>query len=226
MSDNDAKRGLRRRRETFDDDGGGWLVTYADAITLLLAFFVMILSVSDLNQGKVEALQEGLASSISDKEVATPFTDIKKELDDIIQEHKMSENVAVDIDAKGVRVEFSNFSLYDSGSAALRPQALPMLDEVSNVIETTSHKTHLIEVEGHTDDVPIHTPRFPSNWELSSSRASNVVKYLIIKGIDKSRLKAAGYADSRPKQDLQPDQKFDSEMRAANRRVVIYIKRF
>jgi chemotaxis protein MotB len=226
MSDNDAKRGLRRRRETFDDDGGGWLVTYADAITLLLAFFVMILSVSDLNQGKVEALQEGLASSISDKEVVTPFTDIKKELDDIIQEHKMSENVAVDIDAKGVRVEFSNFSLYDSGSAALRPQALPMLDEVSNVIETTSHKTHLIEVEGHTDDVPIHTPRFPSNWELSSSRASNVVKYLIIKGIDKSRLKAAGYADSRPKQDLQPDQKFDNEMRAANRRVVIYIKRF
>ena len=101
-----------------------------------------------------------------------------------------------------------------------------MLDEVSKVIETTSHKTHLIEVEGHTDDVPINTPRFPSNWELSSSRASNVVKYLIIKGIDKSRLKAAGFADSRPKQDLQPNQGFDNEMRAANRRVVIYIKRF
>lgn len=226
MSDNASKRGLRRRRETFDDDGGGWLVTYADAITLLLAFFVMILSVSDLNQGKVEALKEGLASTLTNEEVATPFTDIKKELDGIIQEHDMAENVAVDIDAKGVRVEFSNFSLYDSGSASLRPQALPMLDEVSKVIETTSHKTHLIEVEGHTDDVPINTPRFPSNWELSSSRASNVVKYLIIKGIDKSRLKAAGFADSRPKQDLQPNQGFDNEMRAANRRVVIYIKRF
>jgi len=226
MSDNASKRGLRRRRETFDDDGGGWLVTYADAITLLLAFFVMILSVSDLNQGKVEALKEGLASTLTNEEVVTPFTDIKKELDGIIQEHDMAENVAVDIDAKGVRVEFSNFSLYDSGSASLRPQALPMLDEVSKVIETTSHKTHLIEVEGHTDDVPINTPRFPSNWELSSSRASNVVKYLIIKGIDKSRLKAAGFADSRPKQDLQPNQGFDNEMRAANRRVVIYIKRF
>lgn len=226
MSDNASKRGLRRRRETFDDDGGGWVVTYADAITLLLAFFVMILSVSDLNQGKVEALKEGLASTLTNEEVVTPFTDIKKELDGIIQEHDMAENVAVDIDAKGVRVEFSNFSLYDSGSASLRPQALPMLDEVSKVIETTSHKTHLIEVEGHTDDVPINTPRFPSNWELSSSRASNVVKYLIIKGIDKSRLKAAGFADSRPKQDLQPNQGFDNEMRAANRRVVIYIKRF
>lgn len=226
MSNNAAKRGLRRRRETFDDDGGGWLVTYADAITLLLAFFVMILSVSDLNQGKVEALKEGLATTLTKEDVATPFTDIKKELDKIIQQHDMSQNVAVDIDAKGVRVEFSNFSLYDSGKAALRPQALPMLDEVSKVIETTSHKTHLIEVEGHTDDVPISTPRFPSNWELSSSRASNVVKYLIVKGIDKSRLKAAGYADSRPKQDLKPNQVFDNDMRAANRRVVIYIKRF
>jgi chemotaxis protein MotB len=226
MSNNAAKRGLRRRRETFDNDGGGWLVTYADAITLLLAFFVMILSVSDLNQGKVEALREGLATTLTKEDVATPFTDIKKELDKIIQQHDMSQNVAVDIDAKGVRVEFSNFSLYDSGKAALRAQALPMLDEVSKVIETTSHKTHLIEVEGHTDDVPISTPRFPSNWELSSSRASNVVKYLIVKGIDKSRLKAAGYADSRPKQDLKLNQVFDNDMRAANRRVVIYIKRF
>jgi chemotaxis protein MotB len=226
MSNNAAKRGLRRRRETFDNDGGGWLVTYADAITLLLAFFVMILSVSDLNQGKVEALREGLATTLTKEDVATPFTDIKKELDKIIQQHDMSQNVAVDIDAKGVRVEFSNFSLYDSGKAALRSQALPMLDEVSKVIETTSHKTHLIEVEGHTDDVPISTPRFPSNWELSSSRASNVVKYLIVKGIDKSRLKAAGYADSRPKQDLKLNQVFDNDMRAANRRVVIYIKRF
>ncbi|MFT7110532.1 MAG: chemotaxis protein MotB [Psychrobacter glaciei] len=226
MSNNAAKRGLRRRRETFDDDGGGWLVTYADAITLLLAFFVMILSVSDLNQGKVEALKEGLATTLTKQDVVTPFTDIKKELDNIIKQHDMSQNVAVDIDAKGVRVEFSNFSLYDSGKAALRPQALPMLDEVSKVIKTTSHKTHLIEVEGHTDDVPISTPRFPSNWELSSSRASNVVKYLIVKGIDKSRLKAAGYADSRPKQDLKPNQVFDNDMRAANRRVVIYIKRF
>jgi chemotaxis protein MotB len=226
MSDNAAKRGLRRRRQTFDADGEGWIVTYADAITLLLAFFVMILSVSDLNQGKIEALKEGLAGVLTGEQIVTPFSDIKKELDQIIQQHDMGENVAVDIDVKGVRVEFSNFSLYDSGSAALRPQALPMLDEVGKVIETTSHETHLIEVEGHTDDLPISTERFPSNWELSSARASNVVKYLLSKGIKKERLKAAGYADSRPKQDLEPGQGFDADMRAANRRVVIYVRRY
>ena len=220
------RQGLRRRRQTFDADGEGWLVTYADAITLLLAFFVMILSVSDLNQGKIETLREGLANAMSGKKPVTPFSDIKKELDEIIGEHGMGENVSVDIDVKGVRVEFSNFSLYDSGSAAIKAEALPMLNEVSKVIESSTHKTHLIEVEGHTDDVPIRTPRFPSNWELSSSRASNVVKYLLGKGVEKERLKAAGYADSRPKATLAEGESITEETRAANRRVGIYVRRY
>lgn len=226
MSANENKRGLRRRRATFDGDGEGWLVTYADAITLLLAFFVMILSVSDLNQGKIETLREGLANAMSGKKPVTPFSDIKKELDDIIGQHGMGDNVSVDIDVKGVRVEFSNFSLYDSGSAAIKAEALPMLNEVSKVIESSTHKTHLIEVEGHTDDVPIRTERFPSNWELSSSRASNVVKYLLGKGVEKERLKAAGYADSRPKAKLEAGKSMDEKTRAANRRVVIYVRRY
>ncbi|NVK37055.1 MAG: OmpA family protein [Gammaproteobacteria bacterium] len=226
MSDKAYKRGLRRRRATFDADGEGWIVTYADAITLLLAFFVMILSVSDLNQGKIEALKEGLASIISGKEAVTPFNDIKKELNNIIDEHNMQDNVSVDIDMKGVRVEFSNFSLYESGSAAIKPEALPVLAEVTKVIKETTGKTYLVEIEGHTDDVPISTARFPSNWELSASRASNVVKYLMGKGVDKSQLKASGYADSRPKTKLEAGQSYTEEDRATNRRVVIYVRRY
>jgi len=226
MSDKAYKRGLRRRRATFDADGEGWIVTYADAITLLLAFFVMILSVSDLNQGKVEALKEGLASIVSGKEAVTPFNDIKDALEEIVEQHDMKDNVTVDIDEKGVRVEFSNFSLYDSGSASIKAQALPMLEEVTKVIKDTSSSTHLIEIEGHTDDVPINTPRFPSNWELSASRASNVVKYLMGKGVEKERLKASGYADSRPKAKLEEGKALTEADRAANRRVVIYVRRF
>ncbi len=226
MSENAHKRGLRRRRATFDADGEGWIVTYADAITLLLAFFVMILSVSDINQGKVEVLKEGLAGLVSNKKPVTPFSDIKEALEKIVGQHGMQDNVNVDIDVKGVRVEFSNFSLYESGSAAIRPTAMPMLEEVTNVIRDTSHETHLVEVEGHTDDQPISTDRFPSNWELSSSRASNVVKYLLKQGIDKQRLKASGYADSRPKQLPEAGADMTQEMRASNRRVVIYIRRY
>lgn len=224
-SDSAGRKGLRRRRQTFDADGEGWLVTYGDAITLLLAFFVMILSVSDINVGKVEALKEGLAGLTKQKR-PTPFNDIKKELEKIVGQHGMADNVNVEIDKQGVKVEFSNFSLYDSGSAAIRPGAVPMLSEVSNVIRDTSHETHLVEVEGHTDDVPITSERFPSNWELSGARASNVVKYLIGKGVNKERLKASGYADSRPKQTLAEGETYTAKQRAANRRVVIYIKRY
>lgn len=226
MSDKTYKRGLRRRRQTFDADGEGWIVTYADAITLLLAFFVMILSVSDLNQGKIESLKEGLAGVLTGEKVVTPFSDIKKELDQIIDQHNMQENVSVVIDKKGVKVEFSDFSLYDSGSAAIRPQALPVLNEVTKVIERSVHETHLVEVEGHTDDVPIRTEKFPSNWELSAARASNVVKYLLGKGVEKEQLKASGYADSRPKSAPPEGQPMDAQQRAENRRVVIYVRRY
>ena len=150
----------------------------------------------------------------------------KKELEKIVDEHGMGDNVNVAIDSKGVKVEFSNFSLYDSGSAAIKPGAVPMLGEVTKVIRDTAAETHLVEVEGHTDDVPISNERFPSNWELSSARASNVVKYLLGKGIGKERLKASGYADSRPKQAVSEGQSYTPEQRAANRRVVIYIKRY
>lgn len=82
----------------------------------------------------------------------------------------------------------------------------------------------MVEVEGHTDDVPIHTEKFPSNWELSSVRATNVVKYLLAQGIEKERLKAAGYADSRPKEQEQAMP--IEEQRQANRRVVVFVRRY
>ena len=88
-------RGLRRRRPNFDDSSSSWLVTYSDAITLLLAFFVMILAVSDLNQGKVEALKEGLSEVITNQERPTPFTDIKQGLDEYIAANGLQDKLSV-----------------------------------------------------------------------------------------------------------------------------------
>jgi len=82
----------------------------------------------------------------------------------------------------------------------------------------------MVEVEGHTDDVPIHTEKFPSNWELSSVRATNVVRYLLAQGIEKERLKAAGYADSRPKENSQ--NLTINQQREGNRRVVVFVRRY
>lgn len=224
MQESVKTRGLRRRRPNFDDSASSWLVTYSDAITLLLAFFVMILAVSDINQGKVEALKEGLSEVITNQDKPTPFTDIKKGLDEYIAQQGLQDQLSVVLDNKGVKVEFANVALYDSGSADIKTDALPLLEEVSRVIRSTSHSSHMIEVEGHTDDLPIATEKFPSNWELSSARATNVVKYLLSQGLEKERLKASGFADSRPKEnaaDLAPEQ-----LRQANRRVVVFVRRY
>ncbi len=205
MSHASRQRGLRRRRPNFDDSSSSWLVTYSDAITLLLAFFVMILAVSDLNEGKIESLKEGLAEVISSETTTT-------------------DQVSVTLDPRGVQVEFANVALYDSGAASLKPAATPLLQELSRVIRDVSHGSHMIEVEGHTDDLPISNEQFPSNWELSSARATGVVKYLLESGIEKERLKASGYADSRPKEGL--DDLPLNEQRKANRRVVVSIRRY
>lgn len=224
MSDSTRGRGLRRRRPSFDDSSSSWLVTYSDAITLLLAFFVMILSVSDMNEGKVEALKESMAGLLGNDDPVTPFTDIKEGLEKLIEKNNMQNEVSVTLDKKGVKVEFANMALYQSGSADIKPESLALLEEVTQVIKNTSHETHLLEVEGHTDDVPIHTEKFPSNWELSAARASNVVKYLASQGVDKKRLKASGYADSQPKEDI--DKLPVDKQRAANRRVVVFVRRY
>jgi chemotaxis protein MotB len=216
-------RSLRRRRPNFEDSSSSWLITYSDAITLLLAFFVMILSVSDLNQGKIEALQEGLSEMMTGEAPPTPFTDIKKGLESLIDNNNLQDQIAVTLDTKGVKIEFANVALYESGSADIKSDAIATLAQVTQVIRETSHNTHMVEVEGHTDDLPINTEKFPSNWELSSVRAINVVKYLLTQGIEKERLKAAGYADSRPKEN-----KLNlplAQQREDNRRIVIFIKR-
>ena len=217
-------RSLRRRRPSFEDSSSSWLITYSDAVTLLLAFFVMILSVSDINQGKVEALKEGLSEMMTGETQPTPFTDIKLGLEQLIAEKGLEDQVSVTLDAQGVKIEFANVALYESGSADIKSEAISTLKEVTQVIRETSHKTHMIEVEGHTDDVPIHTEKYPSNWELSSVRATNIVKYLLAQGIEKERLKAAGYADSRPKEGI--DNLPLNQQRQGNRRVVVFVKRY
>jgi chemotaxis protein MotB len=217
-------RSLRRRRPSFEDSSSSWLITYSDAVTLLLAFFVMILSVSDINQGKVEALKEGLSEMMTGETQPTPFTDIKLGLEQLIAEKGLEDQVSVTLDAQGVKIEFANVALYKSGSADIKSEAISTLKEVTQVIRETSHKTHMVEVEGHTDDVPIHTEKYPSNWELSSVRATNIVKYLLAQGIEKERLKAAGYADSRPKEGI--DNLPLNQQRQGNRRVVVFVKRY
>ena len=214
---------MRRRPRLGDDGGEGWLITFADVVTLLLAFFVMIISVSEMNAGKIEALKEGLAETIGNREVKTPLKDIESGWQSVINARNLQDHTEVTIDDEGVFLEFNNISLYESGSATIQETALPLLNDVASIIQGNLGANYVVEIEGHTDDVPIHNEKYDSNWELSSNRATNIVKHFQSLGIDPGQMKASGYADSRPK--TEDESLSIPERRALNRRIIIRVSR-
>jgi len=205
-------------------DEKDWLMSYADVVTLLLTFFILMITVSSVDEVKVEKLKKGLAESVSKKQfTSNDFSQVQDALVEVLGDLDTGDNVLVELSPTGVNLEFSNVALYDSGSADFKADAIPILNAVSHVLEGYSDRKFLVEISGHTDDVLIHTEKFPSNWELSAARATNIVRYFIHKGIPSYSLKASGYADSRPKSKLEGSGDYTKAQRAKNRRVVIEI---
>ena len=179
-----------------EEEKEDWLLTYADAITLLMAFFVLLYTVSDPNTEKFEAVTKGMVESLKGGSVKTPFTDLSKDLSQVQSE---SESSKVGSTKRGLTFEFKSRKMFEPGSANIVPEGIKALDRVAQLVTfRLGKKNYKIEVEGHTDDTPISTPQFPSNWELSSARASKVVNYLIEIGVNSGKLQASGYADRWP----------------------------
>ncbi len=202
-----------------------WLLTYADCITLLLTFFILMLSMSTPNQSKMEQMQEGLSKELYKKPVELPFTEIRDELKSIVSTKGLDDMAMITADSEGVKVQFASNLLYQVGSAEIEPDMLPVLGEVAGAI---THMTYdyVVEVEGHTDDVPIKTAQYPSNWELSASRAINVVQLFIEKGVPTDRIQAIGFADSRPLAPNRDDAGIaNAKNQSMNRRIIVNIYR-
>jgi len=206
-----------------------WLVTYADSITLLMAFFVLILSVSDINQEKFEAINESLSSSLLNKkaeEVVNPLTDLQSKLSDVLMAYEINPLEAISLRDNDLRIDLPGEVLFGIASAELEPNSVNLLNEVAQALQDFSLPDYSIEIEGHSDDDPIHTIRYPSNWELSSARAISVLKLFMVQGVDKDKLKAIGYADSRPKVDNRDAQgEALPENQKLNRRVEIMVSK-
>lgn len=178
-----------------------WLVTYADAITLLMAFFVMMLHFKDYDAGAREQAVAAIKESIGSKEASqTPLFTLLNNVNSIIESSGIpADDVEVTFDKEGVVLEFDSEGFFDAGSAALRPTAKKVLAQITEEMKTPTYEHYFLEVEGHTDDAPISTAQFPSNWELSTARAAAVVREFVALEVAGGRLKAAGYADTRPK---------------------------
>lgn len=205
---------------TTQDEGGGWLLSYADLITLLVTFFVMMLSTSTVQRNRFDLLREQFS-----QQHTGDLTTLQKQLDQFITEEGIAQTVSTRLDQNGLSIQFTNTVLFDSGKAALLPDGRSILDRMTRSLVALPGNYNLV-VEGYTDDVPIHNDLFHSNWELSSSRAIGVLQALIETGFDAKRVSVQGFADTRPAVpgDGGDREALTAEMRRSlNRRVVIRV---
>jgi chemotaxis protein MotB len=261
-----AARSKRRRGAAAEHENEErWLLTYADMITLLMALFMVMFSIANVNQSKLDALSASLSEAFSGKilpggkainqsgaesESETPsptppipaitplvtdaaakedqgsaareeddFKRIKREIDAYAQNNGLQDKVQTTITERGLEIRLlTDEVLFDSGSATLKPQSGPLLSKVSELLHLSPD--HDISVEGHTDNVPIRGSVYPTNWELSTARASGVVRFLVAHGAQKMRMSASGYASLHPISENTTD-----AGRTRNRRVEIVLLR-
>lgn len=241
----------RKRAEDEHENHERWLVSYADFITLLFAFFVVMYAISQVNEGKYRVLSDTLSSAFRNIPGKTAGAQIAVNQGPALQIPFRRPNLGIKVDpnlgakkeklrnmakeisaalaplvkegqvritegALGITVDINASVLFASGDASLDVGAIQALTAVATVLAPTDFP---VIVEGHTDNTPINTPQFPSNWELSGMRASSVVRLFIESGVDPRRLTATGYADQRP-----VDDNATVEGRARNRRVAITIE--
>lgn len=214
-----------KERIVHQDDGeGNWLMSYADMMTLLFAFFVIMAAFSTPDASKMERLKQETAKSMG-VEYQRPFEDMTDTVRKVLKDFKLDQEISVVETTDGVAITSKGTLFFDSGSADLKGQAQDLIEKLSQILVVQA-KGFRILVEGHTDDVPIVSARFPSNWELSAGRASTVVRLLESKGFPHNDLRPLGLADTEPVvPNLDSEGKPNNENRAQNRRIVIRIQK-
>jgi len=174
-----------------------WQVSYLDIVTLLLAFLIIILAITQTDL--LSTVTDRFESDGDTELIMTPIGEIKENLEDQLEQEIQEERLSIDRELNDLRITFSSTKLYRSGEAQLIDQAQPLLNRVLEALQNSFTYDFNIDVEGHTDNAPIIESPYPSNWELSTARAANVVRYFAEQGISQDRLKASGYGYSRPK---------------------------
>lgn len=194
-------------------------MSYADLITNLLIFFVLLLSAASLSRARMQQI----ARSISGKQSPATLDSIREEIDRKISEQKLNDLVRTQVTVDGLELSLNSGLVFDVGKAAIRPELEGALGSMLKVLGPYSGRYHFA-VEGHTDSTPIVKGSvFPSNWELSSARAIVVRQRLEDVGVERSRVRVEGYADTRPLPEAQLTGLPNEERLARHRRVVVRI---
>ena len=238
MSEAVKNRRIKNSESAPAKTGGGWEIVYTGFILILLCFFIMLSSFASIEEGRLGRFVKSFVNAVnvfsggvkftSGKEVLRDSVDILDKTDEIgeislrlrntIKNYGYGAGVDVSCSEKGVVMSFPDTVLFDLGAADILPEVLPLLDGLGEVIVELDRS---VRIEGHTDNLPIHTSKYPSNWELSTTRAVNVLRYLLTNDrIDPKRLSAVGFGEFHPL--VSND---NPEHRAINRRVeIVFVK--
>jgi len=216
---------MRRHLRVESDDTDRWIVSYADFMTLLFAFFVVMYAISSLNVSKLKQFAESTTSAFTNAKETSKTQ--HQELHPTPKGNVIDQNVAAKLNNIGKRnikinqnhlwaeIEIKSNLAFDSGSAVVRSKARVLLRELAQVLQRDKY---FVSIEGYTDTDQINTAQFPSNWELSATRAAAIARVLVIFGLDPDRVSAVGFAENHPISDNQTE-----IGREENRRVVIII---
>ncbi|MDP6852359.1 MAG: flagellar motor protein MotB [Candidatus Marinimicrobia bacterium] len=211
----------------------GWMGTYGDMITLLMAFFVLLFAVSYPDPGKYEEIRESMQEAFSNKEIQNEFSELNKDLIEVFKNKGLEDVVEIIPGPKGILVQIPGSTLFSPASADINSDMTPVIEAISTTItdllNESTYQNYMIEVEGHTDDIPIvdDSEKFSSNWDLSAIRATGIVEVLQKSGIEMHKLKPIARAESIPLFPNRNDAGFPiPENMAKNRRVEIYINKF
>jgi chemotaxis protein MotB len=235
----EKKKYIAKGRDQVDEGLPGWFGTFADMMTLLFAFFVLLAAISTIDPVKLQEMADGMGKSVGKKEKlenqSMSLADVKKAAQEMIDEMEADPEtgekpVEVTTGPKGVTIGISSDISFSSGSANLKPEIVNVLDKIVPTIEASYF---MVAVEGHTDTDVLPKSiqsKYPSNWELSGARAASVVRQLVNMEVDPTRLQAVGFAQYVPR-DRPTDRIIDDELiaefnatkelKARNRRVEI-----
>lgn len=205
-----------QRRERSNEEG--WLLSYADLITNLLLFFVVLLTAAHLNKARMQQI----VKSLSGAESAASLESIRKEIDAQIAAKQLQDLVHTTVSTEGLELSLNSGLVFDSGKAQIKPA----LDQtIATMLQTLSPYStkYAFAVEGHTDTTPINGGVFASNWELSSARAIVVRQRMEDVGISRQRIRVEGYADTKPLPEEQLKGLSPEERLARHRRVIVRI---
>ncbi|SHJ43408.1 flagellar motor protein MotB [Tepidibacter formicigenes] len=235
----------KKKEEEVKQGAPEWMGTYGDMVTLLLCFFVLLFSMSSVDAQKFQAIiqsfngslgfldggktlveeqyiDKGLRNdkSIDQKQETENFNNLEKQIKDYLNNNGLDKDVSVMNESVGLLLRFQDNILFDSGKADLKSNSQKTLRYISTLLNKNEFKDKFIRIEGHTDNDPIrYNSKYPTNWELSVARSSNVVRFLVEStDIDPKRISASGYSEYHP---VAPND--SPQNKAKNRRVDILI---